>query len=207
MNRTISVLAVVASGALAACATSTSFKSSWRNPVAQSFSFSPEDKVLAVVVTDEQSLRHGAEASLARALTARGVQGIPSYTIIPQEMLADKEQSKAAAQRAGAVGAVVMTVIGQDKALSASTPVYGAGYYGSFWGSYWGWGWGYARPGYIRTDTLVYVETLVFDLRQQEALVWAGRSESTNPKNVDSFVQELVGKAARELRKQGLVKK
>lgn len=197
---------VLAAAALTACASATRFRSSWRNPVAQGFRFGAGDKVLAVIVTDDRSLRHSAEASLARALTARGVEGIPSYTIIPFEMVGDTAQARAAAERAGAVGAVAMSAIGEETALSYSLPVYGAGYYGSFWDRYWGWGWGHTlSPGYIRADTLVIVDTLVFDLRQRDALVWAGRSETVDPDDLDPFIAELVDRAARELRKHGLI--
>ena len=35
-------------------------------------------------------------------------------------------------------------------------------------------------PSYLRTDTIVNVETLVYDLKADK-LVWAGKSESKNP--------------------------
>ena len=38
--------------------------------------------------------------------------------------------------------------------------------------------------------TVVSVETLVYSLKQDK-LVWAGRSETTNPSRVDTFVKEL----------------
>jgi hypothetical protein len=51
----------------------------------------------------------------------------------------------------------------------------------------------------------VTVETLVYSL-EQDKLVWAGRSATTNPDKVAPFVKELAAGAARELRKQGLIK-
>lgn len=204
-SRAGALLAVVLAAAAAGCA-STSFNSTWRNPTAQTFHLSRGAKVLAVVMSDELPLRRGAEAYLAQALTRRGLEGIPSYTVIPDEMLGDAEQARAAAERAGVVGAVVMTPVGRERDLSASAPVYGVGYYDGFWGSYWGWGWGYVRsPGYVRTDTQVYVETLVFDLSQKESLIWAGRSKTTNPDAVDKLVNELVARVASALRKDELI--
>jgi len=79
--------------------------------------------------------------------------------------------------------------------------------YATFWGAgYYGYGWGGVySPGYIQTDTIVIVETLVYSLPQNK-LVWAGQSETTNPSKVGPFIQELVRKAAAEMEKQGLIR-
>ena len=54
-------------------------------------------------------------------------------------------------------------------------------------------------------DRIVTVETLVYDLRRDK-LVWAGMSESTNPKMVMKLIQDLVDTTAKEMKKQGLVR-
>ncbi len=50
---------------------------------------------------------------------------------------------------------------------------------------------------------MVVIETLIFSVKTN-ALVWAGVSESTNPKNAQKLLADLVKAAAKELRKQGL---
>jgi hypothetical protein len=76
------------------------------------------------------------------------------------------------------------------------------GFYGGGWGG-WGWGWGGGGTD-IRTDTLVGVETLLYDLEADE-LVWAGQSQTTNPSKAESFARELIGAVGKELQKDGLV--
>jgi hypothetical protein len=56
----------------------------------------------------------------------------------------------------------------------------------------------------VRTDTVVSVETLIFSM-PEDRLVWVGTSQTTNPSNVNNFVRELSGVAARELRRAGLI--
>jgi hypothetical protein len=56
----------------------------------------------------------------------------------------------------------------------------------------------------IQTDTVVSLETLIFDLGRDK-LVWVATSRTTNPSNVPSFIREVSGAAARELRRQGLI--
>jgi hypothetical protein len=59
-------------------------------------------------------------------------------------------------------------------------------------------------PGYLRTDTVVMVETLVYSV-SQDKLLWAGQSKTTNPSNIQDFIKDLSDAAAKEMRKAGFV--
>jgi hypothetical protein len=107
-----------------------------------------------------------------------------------------------------------MRATGKDKEISGSAGMGGMGMYGPGWGGYggfyggfYGYGWGGAySPGYLRTDTIVHVETLFYDL-ESDKLVWAGQSSTVNPSKAESMIKELVNEAGKEMRKQGLVAK
>ena len=199
-------LAAVAALCAAACATTT-FQSSWRAPGSTPLNFKGK-KVAALIVSKEEGVRYGAEDALAREITKQGAIGVPAYGQIPKELTQDKEKAKEFLDKAGVVGVVVMRVLGKDQEISSSPASYYAmPYYSSFWGGgYYGYGWGAVySPGYTRTDTIVTVEILVYSL-EQDKLVWAGRSQTTNPEKVGPFIQELTSKAAAEMKKQGLIK-
>jgi len=201
--------ALVLAGAFSVVACgSTTYNSSWKAPDAQPINFAGE-KVLALVVSPNESNRRAAEETLARELTALGVQGVAGYTVLPSEVVKadDRAKGREMVEKAGIAGIVAMRVVGKDKEVTSSPGMwYTRPYYGSFWGGYYGYGWGAVyEPGYIRTDTIVSVETLVYDLKQNK-LVWAGQSDTTNPSNADKFVRELVGEAAKEMKKQGLIR-
>jgi hypothetical protein len=206
--------AAVAAGALALAACgATTFNTTWKAPDAKPLTFKKGDKVIAMVVSPDEAVRRGAEADLAAELTRRGLEGVSSWTVIPTEVVEknDKEKAKELVEASGAKGVVAMRVTGKDKEITGSGPTYagvpmwGAPYYGGFWGGWYGYGWGAAySPGYLRTDTLVYVETLVYDLNQNK-LVWAGQSKTTNPSKAQSFIRELVDGAAKEMKKAGLI--
>jgi len=206
LRSTRSALVVTAAVAAAACA-STSFVSSWRNPAAEPGTFKGQ-KVAALVMSKEQGVRFGAEDALARELTARGIVGIAAYSLIPKELVQDKEKAKEFLEKANVVGVVAMRVVGKDQQVtqSAGGMYWGGPAYATFWGGgYYGYGWGGVySPGYIQTDTIVTVEILVYSLKQDK-LVWAGQSETTNPSKVGPFIQELTAKAAAEMKKQGLI--
>ena len=214
MQRTVkAVLVTVAAVAAGACA-ATTFNSTWKAPDAGPVSFKGK-KVVAIVMTADESVRYGAEDALAREINARGPIAVPSYSLIPKELTKDKDKAKEFLEKAGVVGAIAMRVVGKDQQLNASAGGYspaGVGYWGSpvytsfYGGGFYGYGWGGVyMPGYIQTDTIVSVETLVYDLEKNK-LVWAGRSETTNPEKVGPFIKELTAKAAAEMKKQGLIK-
>jgi hypothetical protein len=48
------------------------------------------------------------------------------------------------------------------------------------------------------------VETLVYSV-EQDKLLWAGQSKTTNPSNIQDFIRELSDAAAKEMRKAGFV--
>jgi hypothetical protein len=205
LNAAAAVTTVVV---LAACA-STTYKSSWSNPEAKPGTLAGK-KVVAVVVNKNESARRGAEKALADQLTAAGAQGIPAFTVLPPEIITDKEKAKAHLLEQGIDGVVIMRVTGKDKELNYTPGMampagyWGRPYYGT-WGGYWGYGWGMAySPGYLQTDTIVSVETLAYSLNQDK-LVWAGMSETTNPSKVDAFIKELSTGAIREMKKAGLL--
>jgi hypothetical protein len=186
-----------------ACA-STSFVSTWKVPLDGPIQFDGK-RVAAVVVSANESTRRAGEDALARRISAGRAQGIPSYTLVSGETPKDQEAAKKILRDAGIEGAVVMRVISNEQEVSYSPGgYYSAPYYGSFWG-YWGYGWGMAYdPGYLRTDTVVMVETLVYSVTEDK-LLWAGRSRTTNPSNVSKFILELSNKAASEMKKAGFI--
>ena len=197
---------VLSSVFLTGCGGKTKFVSTWSNPEAKPVSWEDE-KVAAFAMTFIKASRLGAEDALARELTRRGARGVAGYTIVPQDER-NEEKAKELLAKAGVAGAVVMRVVDQGREIYQSTGSlqYVGSYYPSFWG-YWGYGWGAVyQPGHMTTETVISIETLVYSL-EQDQLLWAGTSSTTNPKNVPDFIRELVDVAGREIRKAGLVTK
>ena len=107
----------------------------------------------------------------------------------------------------GASAAVVMRLVCEDKTLNAAPAMYyGGPNYSTFYGGYWGYGWGgMYDPGYVKMDRILHVETLVYSL-PLDTLLWAGVSTTTNPKEAQAFVSQLIERAVKEMKKQRLVK-
>ncbi|HET7291241.1 MAG TPA: hypothetical protein VFM88_02340 [Vicinamibacteria bacterium] len=197
---TKTVLAACAAATLAACA-STSLQSTWKDPAAAPLNLKGK-KVAALVVSPEEALRYAAEDEAAREITAHGAVGVPAYTLLPQAQVHDKERARAIFEKEGIEAVVVLRAVAKEKELSGSFSSIPS--YGSFWGpGFWGGGWGWG-DGYLRTDTILVVETLVYSLPQNK-LVWASQSKTLNPTQVGSFIRELGKTIGTEMEKQGLL--
>jgi len=192
--------------ALAGCTASTKLVNTWKAPDAAPLTLKPGDLVIAMVMSKEETTRRTGEDLLGEELRQRGLRPIPSFTLIPTDQVDNKEKAAAAIQDSGAAALVAMRPIAVNKQQTFVPPTYAGpgGPYGG-WGPYYGYGWGAAySPGYVVTDTIVRVETLVFDLKQNK-LVWAGQSETTNPDNLGQFMRDLVKAVGADMRKKGLI--
>jgi hypothetical protein len=199
-------LLLVCALALSACA-SEPFVNSWKAPDAAPLQLQGA-KVGAVVMIRNEAARRVAEDALAREISDRGGQGVPGYTLFPDSQPSNEAEAKAAFERAGMQGVVVMRPTSVDKEVVSDPAAFTPSVYGGYWGGYYGHGWGAAWDapvgGQIRTNTIVTIETLVYSLRQNK-LVWAGQSRTTNPQSVNGVIKKLSAATANELGKQGLL--
>jgi hypothetical protein len=181
------------------------FTSTWKAPGVGPLNFAGR-RVAALVITTDESLRMSAESALAREIEARGPRGVPAFTVIPRETLADKDKARDAFERANVEGVVAMRIVAVDKSRSYSAVVWSSGSYGNFY-DYYGSAWATVTPiGKGHVDTTLAVETLLYQVADAK-LIWACVSENTNPKDAGTFMKGLVNAVVKELQKQGLVGK
>jgi hypothetical protein len=206
MTKTARTLIAAAAAATAGLG-GPSFTSTWKAPDARPGTFQGKT-VVAVFMSADDGLRQGIEGRLAYELTQRGAKGIAAWSLIPSSEIRDEAKAKARITQSGAAGVVALRLAERGQEASSTGPMYWAApTYGNMWGGYWGYGWGgLYDPGHVRVDNVLYVEALVYSLEQNK-LVWAGLSKTTNPKSANDLVKELVGKVASEVKKAGLVQK
>lgn len=200
-------LAVLGTILFVVSCSSTSFVSSWRSPNARPMQ-TQGAKVAAVVMMADIGSRRAAEDQLAHELTARGGKGIPMYTILANSTVSDEQTVRDALEAAKVDGVVVMRPAGVQVQPNANVD-YSVPPYNTYWGNgYYAYGWGspYSGTTTVTYDTVVFVDTMIYSLPQNQ-LVWAGRSKTTNPDSVKQLVSELAAATADELQHLNLVAK
>ena len=199
---TVRIVAVILACGVVVSAQSYAFRSTFKAKDAQKLDMAGK-KVAAVLISHDDSLRMSVEEALARELTARGPVGVAAYRSIPAELLQDPDKARAWFERTGVAGVMVLRVLSVDKETVASAVVWSTMYYQDF-NNYYATGWGAATPIRTRDVTTIAVETLLFDVATGK-LIWGSVTESTNPKNVQTYIAGLADEIAKELRREGLV--
>lgn len=182
------------------------FTSTWKAPEAAGVSFAGK-KVVALIISDDENLRVSGEEALVRELAeVSSSQPVAAYRMIPKELLRDVDAARGWFERAEAAGVVALRPVKVEREVTYTPATWSMPYYSSLWG-YYGYGWGTLYdPGSIREDTILVVEVLIFGVAEDK-LLWAGVSETTNPKNAAKVIEGLVKEASKEMTRQGLIRK
>ncbi len=185
--------------ALVACGTSTKLTATWKAPDAQAVRFR---KVLVAAQTREQATRR----SLESHMVSRIANSQASYEVLTEDETRDAARAKVKIAAAGFDGAVVVRYVSSERQQTyvPGTTWWGPAPYGSFYG-YWGYGWGAVYdPGYLRTDTVISLESHVYDIAQDK-LLWASMSETVNPQSMQDLVNSLFDKTVAEMKRQKVI--
>jgi hypothetical protein len=197
----LTVMLCAASGAQTATLTST-----WAAPDLVPSSYAGK-KVAALTISQDMSLRMSSEEALSREISARGPEGIAAYRIIPPQVLEDKDKAQEWFTQRGIALVIAMRPISVDKEEAPPRLWYSTSYYQSFGTYYMNGIQSTTALGGGKENTIIVVETMLYDVEHGGKLIWAGRSSTTNPKNAGTFVQGLSKAVVEDLRKRGLVKK
>jgi hypothetical protein len=203
MRHAPSVLIAALAAVAVLTAADPKFTSTWKSPDAATISFAGK-KVAALVISKDESLRMSGEEALVRELAARGLDAVATYRIVPRPELETVDKARAWYEKTGVDGVVALRPVSSEKVRSYSSAVWVSASYGTF-SSYYGQAWtGAYVPVSSREDTHVVVETLLFSVPLNK-LLWAGVSDTENPKQLQQFVKDLVVAAGKELQKQGVL--
>jgi hypothetical protein len=203
MVKTRAVAIVLLVSACAAVAAAPKLKSSWRNldPAA-----APVSRIAVIGLTPDVATRRLMEDSLTAEIRKNSGQAEPSYSVIPGQLPKDAETLKAKIVAGKFDGAAVVRVAGvsQEQYWDTVAVAMMPGYYATPW-NYWGHWYPYAwDPFYLRTDTTVRVETVVYAV--SGTMIWTGLSESTNPGTVKVVIREVAVAAAADMKKRNVLK-
>lgn len=197
-SKYVALLALPLAIATGSCYHKTQLAATWHDPQAKPIGFK---KTVAVFVTKDEALRRSVEDRIA----GRFPYGVPGYRILPHvDSTMSKDVLLAQLKQANVDGAIIMRVV---SVTTDASYVPGTYWYGAPYGfvNYWNTAWAYPYdPGYVVTDQIVTVETQVYSI-SDDKLIFAARSETTNPANAAKLTDSVMRHVMDALKKDGLV--
>ncbi len=190
----IAVSLTLALGMVAMSCASTEMTSTWADPAAKGASLS---KIAVICLAKDPGLRRMAENSAAANF--KGADAVPSYQVLGDTDLKNRELVKNKLMSLGFQGVLVMRIASVNEQV---TPV--GGPYGTFDGYYDWAGAAVYSPGYLQTDTVVHVVSNLYDLNDQK-LIWSGVSQTFDPASAQSFMNDVSKAVAKSIEKDRIV--
>jgi hypothetical protein len=183
-------LLMVAVVATLGCASS-GVANTWTDPSARGVSLS---RVAVVCVTPDLDLRRIAEEATAYQLV--GAQAVPSYRVLGDIDVGQREVVKAKLRELGFQGALVMRIVRVNEHVSPATSG-GFTYFGSPSAPMY-------TPPWMESDTVVHVVSDLYALPDGR-LIWSGISRNFDPANANAFMADHSKAVARSMQKDRLV--
>lgn len=207
MHRTtrLTTFLVLAALVTSSCASRNKVVTEWKDPA---YSARSGQKVVVMAVAENEISGRIWETEMAKQLTARGFNVIAGSSILGTT--GARPDSAAVAAKIAESGADLVMVTRMLAIDKETTYVPGATYVapGAYWNGYYGlYTHAYSAleaPGYIEQNTVVRLETSVFDVPTGK-LVWGGLSESFNPSSTESLAENVTEKIVHRFEASGLI--
>ena len=175
----------------------TRFVDTWKSP---EWSGPPLRSVLVVGNAPTELGRRAYEDAMGARLAEIGVRAEPSYRLLPERI--DREEIARAVVARNHDGLIAARLVGVDQ---RATYVPGGPAYGPYAG--WrAWG-GFTEPGYVKVDQIARIETQVWALAGRGTMIWAGASETVNPREISNLAGSLADTTVSTLQKSGILPK
>ena len=176
---------------LPSCAT-TQLTSVWRD---EAYQVQPR-KILVIGILKTPGNRRILEDEMVKQLKARGTDAVAGYTVLPEQIEANRETIAATMNEIGADAVLISRPVDKKSVTTyvPGTPQMGYPGYAGGWHSYYTY-----SPGYVVQDEYAVAETNLYDLKTDK-LIWTAVSETwINDKNeglIRSFAKVIVDSLA-----------
>jgi hypothetical protein len=199
---------------LTSCATTTNI-GSWKN---ETYTGGPLSDVLVIGVTQQNTVRRIFEDEFAKEFSLHGVKSIPSYTLLPADLLKDMEKLEAEVRRLDPETVLITRLVGRRTERNYQSGTYysrprSVNYYPGpqahdGWRGYYTYSQAVIRPEVGETvHEVAILESNIYETRTKK-LIWSMQSETRMAgQPVDKLLLNFIQVAVKSLSKEGLLPK
>ena len=194
---------------IASCSGSTKITSSWKSPDAISNNLTAKKVMVVALLPDkDRELQKNMEKQLSDELISKGIKAVSAFeTFGPKYFPQDEQKALDKLKETGIDNVLTIVLLDKNKEESYNpgrVNIRPVGYYRTWFGYY---RTVYSRiytPGYYTSNTRLYWESNLYDLKENK-LLYSAQSESFEPSSVSQLASDYSGKIIRDMAKQGLV--
>ncbi|MFW2372033.1 MAG: hypothetical protein ACN4GM_02860 [Gammaproteobacteria bacterium] len=202
-NRILIYVTLLFTLVLTSCS-NTKFTSVWME---KDIKIEPIDNVLVIGIGKNQIARRMFEDRFVAELEKEGINAMAIYKHIPHDANISRD-SIAKIARDKNIDAVIMThLVAVDEETVYNPPVTHVSpnaYYGRYYNYYPTVNSYVQSPGYYSVNTLVKLETSVYDTKTA-ALVWSAQSSTFNPDTVEDVINPVIKLVIKDLKERQLL--
>lgn len=189
-----SIILVLSVTFINACAT-TALTSIWKN---ETYQGGPLRKVLIIGVDRNQEMKRLLENEFVLQLKAKGIEAVPSHTVLPEVTILEKEMINAKISELRIDSVLITTLVDIKETEAYESPTfYGpTGFYGY-----------YMQCCYnVMSGYNVEIETRIFDAHY-DTLIWSALSATVLERAREETIQSYIAAIVNELQNQKLLDK
>ncbi len=194
---------------IASCSGSTKITSSWKSPDVTSSELSSKKVMVVALLPDkDRELQKSMEMQLVNELKTKGVNAVSAFqTFGPKYFPQDEQKALNKLHETGIDNVLTIVLLDKNKEKSYTpgrVDIMPVGYYRNWFGYY---RTVYTRvytPGYYTSNTRLYWESNLYDLRGNK-LLYSAQSESFDPSSISQLASDYSVKIIGDMAKQGLV--
>jgi hypothetical protein len=177
-----------------ACAT-TELTSVWKN---EAYQGGPLRRILIIGVDRNQEMKKLLENEFVLQLKAKGIDAVPSHTVLPEDIILEKEMitAKISELRIDSVLITTLVDVKETEAYESSTFFAPTGYYGY-----------YMQCCYnVMSGYNVEIETRIFDAHY-DTLIWSALSATVLERALEETIKSYIASIVSELQNGKLLNK
>ena len=198
---------------IASCSNGIRVTNSWKNPKPDTAG-KKYHTIFIAALTDNQYARNTIEEHLAEAAKEHGYATVTSGMVLTptfsQNKIPDKTQIMDKVKESNSDAIFTIALVSKEDMSRyvpgevSNSPSYSwyttfGGYYGTIAGPIY-------TPGYYTTDRVYYLQSNLFDARNEQ-LLWSARTETYNPSNIEKFSKQFTETMIKQLERDGILKK
>jgi len=188
---------------LASCS-NTKFTSVWME---KDVKIDPIDKILVIGIGKNQIARRMFEDRFVSQLEKEGINAVAIYKHIPQDDKITRDSIAKIAKDKNVDAVIITHLVAVDEETVYNPPVTHVSpnaYYGRYYNYYPTVNSYVQSPGYYSVNTLVKLETSLYDTKTA-ALVWSAQSSTFNPDTAEDVIKPVIELVIKELKARKLL--